>query len=514
MGMLKFEQMETVQPDMGEEIRKMAIGKRKGKLAGIAGIGMMVFLGIGGRLLADSGTELPTITVASVKVEQENFAGEEISHALDEYVSPLIGAHVRLEFLEIERYAQIMNRYAASDVMPDVFLMLSNSSYRQWKEEGKMRNLSSLLEQYGQGILNEVPEEYFGSYMEEREIYAIPCLNDRAHAFGFEYRKKIAKRYGLPMEKVKQVSDLTEIFEMLKEKNPDMIACSNLYYSDWDVMGDGLGVLMGDGQNPEIVNLYETEEYQDYYRLLYLWEEEGYLLDEDIGYRSINNFVSSPEIFGKMAGYHPALLPIDSVDSGEDIGFIPLTPTVMRETDLNGNAYGISSSCQYPEAAMKFLNLMFSDPKVVNLLCYGIEGEHYQVIDHEKGIIDYADGVTRRTSTYSQFRTYHWGNQHLAYVWKGFPEDVWEQEIQYNDTAPRSLANGFQFNPEPVQEEYGDCLSVTSRYLPLLEGREGHVESLLEEMTRQLNEAGIDRVIQEKQRQFDAYLEAKANEKS
>ena len=201
--------------------------------------------------------------------------GRKISHALDEYVSPLIGAHVRLEFLEIERYAQIMNRYAASDVMPDVFLMLSNSSYRQWKEEGKMRNLSSLLEQYGQGILNEVPEEYFGSYMEEREIYAIPCLNDRAHAFGFEYRKEIAKRYGLPMEKVKQVSDLTEIFEMLKEKNPDMIACSNLYYSDWDVMGDGLGVLMGDGQNPEIVNLYETEEYQDYYRLLYLWEEGG-----------------------------------------------------------------------------------------------------------------------------------------------------------------------------------------------------------------------------------------------
>ena len=50
------------------------------------------------------------------------------------------------------------------------------------------------------------------------------------------------------MEKVKQVSDLTEIFEMLKEKNPDMIACSNLYYSDWDVMGDGLGVLMGTGR--------------------------------------------------------------------------------------------------------------------------------------------------------------------------------------------------------------------------------------------------------------------------
>ena len=154
----------------------------------------------------------------------------------------------------------------------------------------------------------------------------------------------------------------------------------------------------------------------------------------------------------RWQGYHPALLPIDSVDSGEDIGFIPLTPTVMRETDLNGNAYGISSSCQYPEAAMKFLNLMFSDPKVVNLLCYGIEGEHYQVIDHEKGIIDYADGVTRRTSTYSQFRTYHWGEPASCICLKGFPEDVWEQEIQYNDTAPRSLANGFQFNPEPVQE--------------------------------------------------------------
>lgn len=475
-------------------------------------IGIIAFIGMIGTSkipftsLAD---ELPTITVASIKVEQENFAGEEISKAVDEYVSPLIGAHVQIEFIEMETYDQVMNRYAASGVMPDLFLMIHNGAFQQWMTEGKLFELTELLEDCGEKILDVVPEEYFTSYKKENGIYAVPCLNDRAHSYGFEYRKQIAEQYDLPMDEVDEISDLTEIFDTLKEKNPDIIACSNLYYCNWDVMGDGLGVLMGDGQNPEVVNLYETEEYQDFYRLLYLWEEKGYLLDEDLGYRSINNFVNSPEIFGKMAGYHPALLPVDTVDAGEEMGFIPFTPTFTMETDLNGNAYGISASCRYPKAAMKFLNLMFSDPNVVNLLCYGIEGEHYQVVDQEKGIIDYAEGVNRKNSTYSQFRTYHWGNQHIAYIWNGYPDDMWEQEIQYNDTAPRSLANGFQFDPTLVKTEYENCLSVTSRYLPLLEDREGNVNELLEKMNVLLHDAGIDRVIEEKQHQFQLYLEDK-----
>ena len=78
--------------------------------------------------------------------------------------------------MKLNGMPQIMNRYAASDVMPDVFLMLSNSSYRQWKEEGKMRNLSSLLEQYGQGILNEVPRNILAAIWRRGKFMPSPVL--------------------------------------------------------------------------------------------------------------------------------------------------------------------------------------------------------------------------------------------------------------------------------------------------------------------------------------------------
>ena len=47
---------------------------------------------------------------------------------------------------------------------------------------------------------------------------------------------------------------------------------------------------------------------------------------------------------------------------------------------------------------MKFLNLLYSDAEVEDLICNGIEGVHYQVT--EDGKYTYPDGVDFANSTY------------------------------------------------------------------------------------------------------------------
>lgn len=456
--------------------------------------------------------DLPVISIVGVKVDTKQFNGEQISKALDEYVSPLIGGHVQLEFIELENYDQIFSKYDVSDRMPDVFFVPSAEHLQTFQEHGRVLPIGNLLETYGQGILKEMGEEMLQPQIIDDEIYAVPCIHDLPTCNGFEYRVSIAEKYGLHMEEVKTFDDLTAVFQTLSEKAPDIIPCSDLYFQIWDPLSDSLGVLMDYGAFVQVTNLYASDFYKKYYEYVYQWREKGYLLSEDIGLLSGNRYVNSPEIFGKFTGFHPGLTYVDSAEAGEEIGCVQLTPSFLCSTNtgmMRSNSFAVSSSCSYPDIAMKFLNLMYTDPNVMNLLTYGIEGKHYQVIDEEKGIISFADGADSDTSDYAQFRGYFWGNQFLTYVWESYPPDLWEQIKAFNQEAPHSVAYGFQYNVEPVQEETYACTQIVNFYEPLLEAGVGDLEELLEQFLEELEKAGIDSIIKEKQKQLDEFLAVK-----
>lgn len=455
-----------------------------------------------------AGTEAE-ITVLAPKVEQQGFNGELISEKVDEYVYPLIGGHVRIMFVEFERYSQIVSRYEMTSSLPDVLFLWSDGDASRLTEKGMLAPLENLLEQYGEPLLNAVGEETIAASIQNGHLYTIPTLHDRASSTGFEYRKEIADKYDLDMESVHSIEDLSCIFEELHEKAPDLIPCDMIFLEHYDTLGDSLGVLMDYGQSAEVVNLYETPEYEQFMLYIREWRKKGYLLDMDLGFDSSNRYVASPEIFGKFAGYHPALTYVDSVDAGEEICCVPLTEAFVTTDSMRGLTYSISERSQEKELAVRFLNLLYTDARLINLLTYGLEGVHYQVLDQEAGVIGFPDGINRQNSGYYQFRGYFWGNEFLSYLWEGYPEDLWQQVQDFNDTAQRSAAFGFSYDPTPVAEQAQECLRIADIYLPLLENGFGDTETLLTEFQEALQLAGIDAVIKEKQKQLNDFLEEK-----
>lgn len=468
-------------------------------------------------LLLVTGTKVwasqePVITITGVKVDAESFDGEQISKALDAYVAPLIDGHIKLEFVELERYDQVFSKYDVSGRMPDVFFFPSSKHLSDYYEHGRVLALDELLDQHGQGIVDAVGEETLKSQMFGDNIYAVPCLHDQATCNGFEYRVDIAEKYNLDMDSVHDFDGLTAVFRQLSEKAGDIIPCSDLAYKTWDPLTDNLGVLMDYGKEPVVTNLYTSQAYEKYYEYIYLWQKEGYILSDDIGLISGNRYVSSPEIFGKFVGLHPGLVYVDSADAGEEIAAVRLTPSFLYSSDtgtMRSNGFAISSACPYPEIAMKFLNLMYTDSTVMNLLTYGIEGKHYQIIDKEQGVIDFAQGTNRKSSDYTLFRGYLWGNQFLTYTWQGYPTDLWEQVQEFNTDAPHSSAFGFKYNPENVASEVYACTQIVNTYEPVLNAGVGSLKEVLNEFRSRLKDAGIDRIIKEKQRQLDLFLAEK-----
>ncbi|HAA25383.1 MAG TPA: ABC transporter substrate-binding protein, partial [Ruminiclostridium sp.] len=105
---------------------------------------------------------------------------------------------------------------------------------------------------------------------------------------------------------------------------------------------------------------------------------------------------------------------------------------------------------------------------------------------------------------------YAMGNQFLSPLWRGEQPDLWEQMKKDNDTALRSKALGFTFNSENVKTELAAVNSVRSQYRMLIEcGLADPDSGIIEEYVAKMKEAGVDKIIAEKQAQLDAWLAKK-----
>jgi len=168
--------------------------------------------------------------------------------------------------------------------------------------------------------------------------------------------------------------------------------------------------------------------------------------------------------------------------------------------------WGIPRQADNPEASMKFLDLMYGDAELVNLLDWGIEGKHYVKVSDN--VIKYPEGVNILTNGYNLNMSWLFGNQFLAYTFEGEDPDIWQKMKEFNDQAVKSKAMGFTMDPESVKTEIAAVSNVVAQYYLVLETGSVDPDKVLPEFNQKLKSTGLDKVIAEKQRQLDAWAKA------
>ncbi len=102
-----------------------------------------------------------------------------------------------------------------------------------------------------------------------------------------------------------------------------------------------------------------------------------------------------------------------------------------------------------------------------------------------------------------------WPNQTIGHVWNGNPADYWEVQTQFNDTAIRSSAYGFTFDPTAVRNQMTASTNVVAKYHDALMTGMLNPEETLPNFIKELKAAGIDDIIKEKQAQLDKWAASK-----
>lgn len=353
------------------------------------------------------------------------------------------------------------------------------------------------------------------------EVYAYPANLYPGTAVSLIYDKDLAEEYGIDMpEKISTIEQFEEVFEQVAASGMTQYALSAgdgvnaewVFGADLENLGDltyySYGVVLGTSEDDEIVNWYETETYKKQCETKRSWFEKGYLLPDSIsnGYTVIDSMKQgtifsyiTPIGTGTSAAYW-------SAQTGKNLDTVPISDVIITASGTINLSYGIAANCENPQKAVEFLDLLYTDSDVANLLSNGIEGVHYTTQEGSK-IIKYPEGVDPTTVGYGSFIG-PIGNGKILYFREPFDDDFVNNIGDYGlENAKVSKYLGFTFDTEPVQTELAAVNAVIAQYGPSLACGIVDPADILPEYISALKEAGIDTVIAESQAQLNTWLE-------
>lgn len=254
-----------------------------------------------------------------------------------------------------------------------------------------------------------------------------------------------------------------------------------------------------------IVSKFGTEEFKKFAEQTREYYEAGYI-DPALGNaQTANDTLTSKQLAGEyLIGTQSYALGYEvqaSNDRGIHVEFVPCTPPYVDKTSTQGAMMAISTASKNPERAMAFLNLLNTDPYLMTLLEYGVEGVHYNL--DADGLVEF----TPERDNYIPWRN-GMGNITLLPTQVGEGDANFFQEVfvPYYESAKGIPAFGYVFDPTSVETELAALANVAGEYALALCSGTVDPETALPDFLEKLDAAGMQKVVDEANAQLEAYF--------
>lgn len=475
-----------------------------------------------------SGAELTTVTLYCMSFNNipEDKEVTRIENLMNAYMAktyPDDKVAIDIKLFGPAEYAQKVSLAMQSGTKIDTFLEISLAND---VATDKLAPLDELINQYGKELTavlkKDFDEDPYMATTVNGSIYSVPVNKGMALNGNLIYDADIAQAAGVDMDAVSTLEDLEAVFEQVKAYDSSIVCYAPNNQGDTSLIRPILmseqkidrlndtdyyaGVTMNGEQT--VTNLYASDAFMEKSKLMYEWNQKGYIQSDAATTTSI-----ASELFNAGRCFST----IDSY-GGDSAGIILSASTgrnlkskIMYDFYFDsaavGVSFGIASTSQVPEAAMKLLNRLWSDEYLINTFLYGEEGVDYVKADDKHW--SYPEGKDATTVAYTAaLCTGVIGSESLQYQPVGTDISDIELKIQHNKQSERSPFYGFIFDASGVTTEMSTIANVYNQYVPGLICGAVDPETTIPEFLEALKAAGIDTVIQAKQEQLDAWVSA------
>lgn len=430
-----------------------------------------------------------------------------VEAAANEYLKDKINATLKINRLETGQYSKKMSTMIAAGEYFDIcFTANWMLDYKANAVNSAWLPLDDYIDTYMPKTKALMDSDIWDNVRVNGKIYGVPAKKEFGEQRGWMYRKDIAEKYNIDMSQVKNFDDLKPVLEKIKANEPDMqypidwkSDCTPFQLIEFWPITPVIGMFYDGSYKDKIVNVVETPEFMEYCKTAFGLYNDGFVKKDVMNASDFTQRLKD----GKTFVYLEFLKPGKEQEVAKNFSFelaqAPLTPVYQLNGVGDGSIMSVSQTSKNPARAMRFLELLNTDPYLNNLLNYGIEGKHYtKVGDNRIEVMPNASYTLQG----SQWMT---GNVFLNYLTPGEADDKMQQLEVFNKNAEKPYFYGFKFDPEPVQQQIAACSTVDSEFRSQATMGAVNPETVIPAYIEKQKAAGVDEIIAEAQRQYDEW---------
>lgn len=441
---------------------------------------------------------------------------------VNQYIRSKIGVTLTIHQIGWESYTKTMQTIVSAGKDFDLaFTAFWANDFLTNAQRGYFLALDDLLTEYGSDIYQTIDTKFWEAVKVDGKIYGVPNEKELGSMPMWVFTKEYVDKYNIPYEEIHTLEDLEPWLKLIKENESDVVP----FYvvndfsvpSYMDKIQDIVGVEYDD-TTLTVKNIFETEKMMSTLKTMRKYYLAGYI-NEDAAitsdHKEIKRFVTKGD--GQLYA--------DKIWS-KDLGYEVVASMIMEPQITNSSARGaitaISANSKHPEKAMEFLNLLNTDEYLRNLLNYGIEGIHYEKVaikEDEKKLVNsenqiYAFKIRLLEENQKKYSVPYWvqGGLFNTYVLETEPLDKWNEFQQFNQNMITAPTFGFDFDSTLVIKEISGVKNVLDEYASLLYSGSIDPEVYVSELNTKLNQAGIQKIIDEMQKQIYQWKNMSSNE--
>lgn len=455
----------------------------------------------------------------------------EVEDAINEISEAEIGVHVNLNYLDMSAYAEQTSLMFSSGDEIDLMMTtpIQSAGFSSLVSQNQLQDLSELLPEYAPETYEMMKDYLEGTTVNGKlmSVTTYRTLNSNCYAL---MRADILDDLGL-REKAENLSTWSEYEEILKAvydsgydggkvstclANNDsdgtvitveyaMVGADN--WEDnygYDTLGDTYKIIAIDEDSDTVYDYFESEEYYNALKLMSSWYEKGYIYkDAATSDEGGDTFLSNDVTFSTVVNSEIGVEANRLTTTGKEIVAAQILSEPLSTGSVTKWTWAVPVTAKEPQAAVEFLNLMYTNAEIENLFVWGIEGRDYELNDE-------GEAVKLDTVQY-QSNDFLYGNQFLAYPAKGQGGDFREVAMESLKSATISKYYGCTVDTSEISNQLTAVYNVIQQYKPNYESGSVAVPDTYEEyyngeFCTALRAAGVDEVVAEYQSQMDAWL--------
>lgn len=462
----------------------------------------------------ESGKEAVELIWYQIGDEQKDT--EMVLKKANEYILEKIGVKVSIVSVGGGEYNQKMQTVINTGKEWDLCFSSSwANDYLQNANKGAFLALDDLVKDTQ--MYRNIDRRFWEAAKVQGSIYGVPSEKEIGNMPMWVFTKEYVDKYDIPYQELHDLEDLEPWLKVIQENEPDVIP---MYVTrDYtapvymDLIQDPVGIEYGD-ETLTVRNVFETDRMKETLRTMRRYYEAGYI-NQDAAVASDDK---TRKRFVTKGDGQPFAEFVWGNDLGYEVVVSPIMDTSITNASARGALTAVNAQSRHPEEAVELLNLINTDEYLRNLLNYGIEGVHWERAEVPEEEAKEAEGkpyiydtkIRLKEGAAKNYSVLYWvqGGLFNTYVLENEPIDKWAVFKEFNDASEEAPSFGFDFNLEPVSTQAAGFRSVLDEFGRALYTGSVDPDEYLPKLQVKLETTGIQKVIDEMQRQVDAWKAA------